>query len=166
MGALNATIENNAEEFPLVEVTRADVAVDVQVSLERVEDKENKARTDLASKVKQTTERKLSQWYTGDLGKAKCTLKVYVVLAREGSVLNSLTMGRVGEATEEVLEWFLQSSDGSKIYKSGRVGDKEWLLLFANREHELTDRLPKRLVDEIVDRIAIPNRSASLKHQL
>jgi hypothetical protein len=162
MGALNATIENS--EFPS-DVTRADVAVDVRVCLERAEDKEDKARADLAAQVKQTTERKLSKWFTGELGRDKCTLKVYVVLAREGSVLNSLTMGKVGEATEEVLEWFLQSSDGSKIYKSGRVGNKE-SLLFGNRKHELTDRLPKRLVDEIVDKIAIPNRSASLKHQL
>jgi hypothetical protein len=86
MGALNATIENEIPDG----ITRADVAVDVRVSLERPEDKENKARTDLAQKVRETAERQLVKWYTGQLGTASCTLKVYVVLAREGSMLNAL----------------------------------------------------------------------------
>jgi hypothetical protein len=161
MGALNATIENEVPEG----VTRADVAVDVRVSLERPEDKENKSRADLAQKVRETAERQLAKWYTGELGTAACTLKVYVVLAREGSMLNALTLGKVGDATEECLEWFLQASDGSKTYMAGRVGDKE-RLLFTNREQELTDRFPQRLVQEIVEKINIRNRSAEMKHQL
>jgi hypothetical protein len=161
MGALNATIDN---EIP-PDMTRADVAVDVRVSLERPEDKENKARTELASKVRETTERKLVQWYPGELGRAAYTLKVYVVLAREGSMLNALTLGKVGDSTEECLEWFLQTSDGSRTYMAGRVGDKE-RLLFTNREQELTTRFPQRLVQEIVEKIAIKNRSAEMKHQL
>lgn len=163
MHALNATVEHPGG-IPS-NATRADIVVDVQVSLERPEDKDRAHRAELAHKVKETTERKLKQWYTGVEGQATYRLKVYVVLAREGSALNALTLGKVGDATEECLEWFLQSSDGSTTYKAGRVGDKErWL--FTNREHELTDRVPLKLAQEIVDQVNIKNRSASLKHQV
>src|SRR3569832_134840 len=103
-------------------MTRADIAVDVQVSLERPEDKEHAKRLEMATKIQTTVGHKLRKWYTGNLGHAKYTLKVYVVLARPGSAMNVLTLGKLGDATEECLEWFLQSSDGSQTFKAGRVG--------------------------------------------
>lgn len=145
MHALNAT----GTDTPLPRnTTRMDVHVVVSTSLEQ--DKENKTTQDTAEKVKTFVEKKLRNWYSG-VPNCAFLLKVYVVKA---------TPGRLTAAGALCLEWFLQTSDGSTTYKSGRVGEE---LSFFHGKLAITQTIPQGLVDKIVKAIDIANRSASLK---
>jgi hypothetical protein len=162
MHAINTTVEN--EPLP-PGMTRADVHVEVKVSLESQADKANPHRVELAKTVQENVREGLSKWYTATSSEsAKLLLKVYVVLASEGNAVNGMTFGYIGAPVEECLEWFLQSApDGSVTYKAGRAGSKEGAMF--GRDELVTGRLPKKLVHEIVAKIGIANQSASLKHQ-
>lgn len=159
--SLNATVENR----PLPDdLTRSDVYVDVRVSLERERDKGCKRTADRAEKIKETVRERLSNWYTGEEGKARYVLKVYVVIASLGSPLNALTLGAVGGRTEECLEWFLQRADGSETIKAGRAGERDIRVLFGV-DRDVTQRIPRQLVRGIVTALDIADNSAIMKVQ-
>jgi len=165
---LNTTVENRP--IP-AGVTRSDVHVDCQVSLERVEDKENKKRQELAEKIKASVEEKLRVWYPemkDTSASSPYVVKVYVVVASDGDALNSFTFGLLGSPAEVCLEWFFQRAPGaagdSETYVAGRVGERLPCGSGAN-DRVLVQRVTKKLVRDIVDKIGIANRSASMKVQ-
>lgn len=152
MGAYNTLIESKQE---FVGVTRSDIFVNVQISLERARDKENEHRIQLAKDVQDAVKSLLSNTYTHkEEATAKLTLKVYVVLASNGTILNGLTRGMIGRSGEECLEWFLESADGSSIYKSGRVGCRDVCL--KERNKALATTVANKLVSELVEQVGIP----------
>lgn len=119
MKALNVTIDADKE---LPEHCRAaDIAVTVIVSLEERSD--NAAASKRAAEIQELAQQILSKKYTANEADCKYLLKVYVVLASANSVLNKLTIGLIGDATTECLEWFLEKQAiDNEILKAGRVG--------------------------------------------
>lgn len=143
--AYNTTVVN--EGLPPA-LTPSEVAVDVQISLERPRDKERCLEN--AKQVQQVVQEGLQKHFSATPESATFRLKVYVVLASERSAWNGWTRGMMGAATEECLEWFLESKDGSTILQSGRVGSR-------TRQNLL--QLAPKLVQEIVDKVERSNDS-------
>lgn len=119
MKALNVTIDAD-KELPNTCAT-CKICVKVKVSLE--ERCKNPTATKRAEEIKDLAQDILSKTYTASESDCQYLLKVYVVLASENSVLNKLTIGLVGDATTECLEWFLEmQAENNEMVKAGRVG--------------------------------------------
>jgi len=131
MKTLNVTVDaGDGSELPS-SLTRADIGVQVLVSLEN--SGHNEKRDEKASKVAESIQTEAQELLTKEFCSEKAVddcpylLKVYVVLASERSLLHKLTLGLVGAPQKECLEWFLQSQSpgSSEICKAGRVGGVE-----------------------------------------
>ena len=126
MKTLNVTVDGE-KELP-VSLKRSDIGVQVLVSLEQQGKRDEKA-TKLAAEIQAQAQQLLSQEFTATTTTTTTTdgqylLKVYVVLAAERSLLHKVTLGLIGDAQKECLEWFLQSQTvgSQEICKAGRVG--------------------------------------------
>ena len=138
MKTLNVTVDGESN-LP-ASVKRSDIAVQVLVSLEQQHNKikRDEKAAQLAAEIQTQAQSLLRQEFTGTTnddndsssgagganGAAPYLLKVYVVLASERSLLHKITLGLIGDAQQECLEWFLQSMTPGQqeICKAGRVG--------------------------------------------
>lgn len=126
MKTLNVTVDGDSE-MPAT-VKRSDIGVKVLVSLENAKHtaapKRDAKATQLASEIQTAAQQQLSATFPAPADDCRYLLKVYVVLAAERSLLHKITLGLIGEAQQECLEWFLQSqtAGAQEIVKAGRVG--------------------------------------------
>jgi hypothetical protein len=146
MKALNVTIDAD-KELPTTCVA-SNIAVRVTVNLE--EQSEKPSATQRAAEIQACAQSTLSQTYTASPDSAPYLLKVYVVLASPHSVLNKLTIGLVGAATTECLEWFLMTHQegAQETLKAGRVGVQK------ARTHIAT--LTAELCEALIQKIGVP----------
>jgi hypothetical protein len=122
------------------------VCVNVKVSLERAHDKMDTACVEQAHRVKDVVYKALSQYFTEtDPSQAQLLLQVYVVSARGTSLFH----------LQECLEWFLESSNGGTIYKSGRVGLCEPCWRMGQKDKVLGQKMAPQLVDTIIRQVNI-----------
>jgi hypothetical protein len=143
MKALNVTIDAD-KEVP-ANCVASNIAVKVTVNLE--EKSENPAATQRAAEIQECAQSTLAQTYTASEESAPYLLKVYVVLASPHSVLNKLTIGMIGAATTECLEWFLMThNDGAQeTLKAGRVGVQKARTNIATLTAELCEALIQKI---------------------
>ena len=145
MKALNVTIDAD-KELP-ASCVAADICAKVAVNLE---DKNNPAVVKRATEIKMLAQEILSKQFTATETDCQYLLKVYVVLASANSVLNKLTIGMVGDATTECLEWFLElQADNNEILKAGRVG--------AQKKFGQIPAMTAELCESLIAKIGLPN---------